>query len=183
MTDGEMEQVRNRVSRLEDMIEHSLKPRLDNQAEIIEEKDQRIAELEATVEGLQSKVESIVDVDDKSDSTPVNRAVALREAMVRAARDRVNGDGVTWWWKEVEEHLATHGHGGFSKPTYHDAMKDATEKDGFSESTKEVITGGQRREVKAIQVKTSKVTDPHLRNQLTTRVGGQATPEANAMED
>lgn len=177
------EKLKNRVSRLEDRVDHLLLPQLDEQADAIEAKDQRITELEATVEGLESKLASIVDVEDKSDSTPQNRVVALREAMVRAARDRVNGDGVTWWWKEVEEHLATHGHGGFSKPTYHNTMEDAVEKDGFSMDTKEVVTGNQRREVKAVRLTVSKVTDPHLRNQLTTRVDGKASTEAAATED
>jgi hypothetical protein len=158
-------------------------PKLEEQAEEIEAKDERIAELEATVDSLESRLESVIDVDDKADSTPTNRAVALREALVRAASDRLNGSGVKWWWKEVEEHLATHGHGGFSKPTYHKAMADAADKDGFTETTKEVISGGQRREVKAIQVDASEVTDPHLRNQLTTRDAGSASSETATAED
>jgi len=180
---SEQDELRNRVSRLEDRIDHLLLPQLEDQQEAMEAKDQRIAELEATVERLDSKLQSIVDVDDKSESTPDNRPVALREAMMRAASDRLNGSGVKWWWQEVEEHLATHGHGGFSKPTYHDAMKDAAEKDGFTMTTKEVLTGGQRREVHAIKVNVDEVTDPHLRNQLTTRDAGSASSEPATAED
>lgn len=183
--DEEMQQLRNRVARLEDTIEHLLKPKLEEQAAEIEAKDARIAELEATVEGVESRLESIIDVDDKSQSTPDNRAVALREAMVRAARDRADTDtgGVTWWWQEVRDQLAAHGHGGFTKPTYHNTMKDAAEKEGFRMVTKEVISGNQPREVEAVQVVPSDVTDPHLRNQLTTRDAPAATNEATTTSD
>jgi len=181
--DQERKELRNRLARLEDQIEHVLQPTLEEQAEEISEKEQRIDELEATVDGLQSRLDSIIDVDDKADSNPQNRAVALREAMVRAARDRVEDGGVTWWWKEVRDQLASHGHSGFSKPTYHSTMDDAADKDGFRMATKDVVSGGQTREVKAVQVVPSKLTDPHLRNQFTTRDASQSNNEAASTSD
>lgn len=179
--DEDQKRLRNRVSKLEDTIGKLVKPQQKIHADEIGELRADLEDLEAAHEALQSRVASIIDVDSKSDSTPELRAVALREAMIRAARDRAGSTGgVTWWWQEVRDQLASHGHGDFSKPVYHSAIEDAAEKDGFMETTKDVLSGGRRREVKAIQLNPSKVTDAHLRNQLTTQKG--ATPGAKRAE-
>lgn len=169
----EVTRLRRRVNRLEDQIEHVYEPKLDEQRSLIAGLSTQVDDLEETVELLAERVDGIVDADGRGDSSPEARAVALREAMIRAAGDTTSlSGGVTWWWKEVRDQLASHGHGDFSKPVYHTAIEDAAEKDGFAETTKEVISGNQRREVKAIQLDPEAVTSPRLRNQLTTRESG-----------
>ena len=184
MSDQEVEQLRNRVSRLEDQIEHVYTPKIEDQRERIDELEATMEDLAAQVEGVNQRVSSVIDADGRDDSSPPKRAAALREALIRACGDSAGSlsGGVTWWWKEVRDQLASHGHGDFSKPVYHDAMKDAAELDGFEQTTKFVITGGQKREVNAIAVDPSKVTAADLRNQLTTR-DGQAGGGVGAATD
>lgn len=184
MSDQDVEKLQNRVSRLEDQIEHVYEPKIEDQREAIENLEATVESLAAEVEGVNQRVSSVIDADGRGDSSPSKRAAALREALIRACGQSAGSisGGVTWWWQEVRDQLASHGHGDFSKPVYHDAMKDAAELDGFERTTKYVITGGQKREVNAIAVNPSKVTAPDLRNQLTTR-GGQAGGEVGAAAD
>jgi len=184
MSDQDVDELRNRVSRPEDQIEHVYAPKIEEQQEYIEDLEHVVDDLAAEVQGVNQRVSNVIDADGRGDSSPPKRAAALREAMIRACGDSAGSlsGGVTWWWQEVRDQLASHGHGDFSKPVYHDAMKDAADLDGFELTTKFVITGGQKREVNAIAVNPSKVTAPDLRNQLTTR-DGQAGGDGGAATD
>lgn len=184
MSEEEVKRLRNRVSRLEDQIEHVYSQRIEEQQQRIDELEDTVQTLAGDVEVVDERVDGIIDVDSDDVSDPPKRAVALREAMIRASGDDAGSfsGGVTWWWKEVRDQLATHGHGSFSKPVYHTAMDDAAEKDGFALTTKEVITGGQRREVNAISLNPEEVTSPSLRNQLTTRPGVEASQDSAATD-
>lgn len=183
-TDIDVERLKNRLNRLEEHIEHVYEPKIEEQAERIDDFEATVNKQAEQIEALEARVDGVISVDDNSESTPDRRASALREAMIRASGDSAGSisGGVTWWWEEVRDQLKTHGHGDFSKPTYHTAMKDAAEADGFSETSKDVISGNQRREVKAISVNPDEVTRPDLRNQLTTRVGGEDASTATSTD-
>lgn len=176
--------MQNRISRIEDNIEHVYAPRIKNQREQIKNLKSVADDLAAEIEELNERMSNIIDADGRGDSSPSKRAAALREALIRACGDSAGSlsGGVTWWWREVRDQLASHGHGDFSKPVYHDAMRDAANLEGFKQTTKLVITGGQKREVNAVAVNPSKVTAPDLRNQLTTQ-DGQDGADAGAATD
>lgn len=143
-----------RLNSLDDFVRDLLAGRLDRQEAAHEDLVERVAELEATQRGLESRLNSIAGLADDQRSTPEKRTVDLREAMIRAAEARSDANGVTWWWQEVREHLVTLGHEEFSKPTYYTTIEDAAEADGFEETTKPVTyDSGEKRENKAIRVK------------------------------
>jgi len=166
----ELKRLRNRLNRLEDWKEHVLESTLD-------EKDQQIAELETTVAhhdqqitALETELEAILGVDDDQDSTPGGRKRDLRGAMIRSLRNSGSDRaGLTWWWKEVRDHLSTLGHDGFSKPTYYAAMDDAAASDGFDVTEKVVVENDRTKSVKAIRLCVTDLPGVLPRNQLTTQ--------------
>lgn len=166
----ELERLRNRLNRLEDWKDHVLESKL-------EEKDRQIAALETTVAhhdqqitALETELEAILGVDDEQDSTPDGRERDLRGAMIRSLRNSGSDRaGLTWWWKDVRDHLSTLGHDGFSKPTYYAAMDDAAASDGFDTTEKVVVENDRTKTVKAIRLRVTDLPGELPRNQLTTQ--------------
>lgn len=181
----EQQSLRMQLRDIEDFAKTFLRSRLSALRDDHDDLAQRVDELESEVESLRAWRENVTGVADDQESTPEKRALDLREAMIRQAR-QTSADGVTWWWQQVEENLISLGHGGFKKPTYYAAMEDAAEADGFDITTKTVsIQQGERtitKEVKAVRVKLENLPANDAqsgRKQVTTRgAGGDASESA-----
>jgi len=125
-------------------------------------------ELQAAVGALQSRVaelertlDSVVGVEDATDSNPTKRANDLRLALVRDAENRSDQHAghSQMWWREVQQFFAQTGHGEVSKPDCYKAMRWAAGTDaapeamqpgeGFAMTSK---TNGDGREVQAVSV-------------------------------
>lgn len=125
-------------------------------------------ELQAAVDALESRVtelertlQSVVGVEDATNSDPTKRANDLRLALMRDAEDRSDEhEGrAQMWWQDVQRFFAQTGHGEVSKPDCYKAMRWAAGDeqapeafqpgDGFGMSTK---TNEDGREVKAVRV-------------------------------
>lgn len=126
----------------------------------LEAKDERI-------DGLAETINISMGVEEPSQSTPQTRKRDLRLAMIKQAeyRDDTISGNIKWWWREAESHLIDYGHGGFSKPVYYQAMKDAAEARGFSMTTKENPDGVS---VDAIRLNPDELPPEMASNQLTT---------------
>jgi len=147
---------------------------LDEMRVEVNQNSEEIEALRAQVDQLDAKYESLAGLADGENSTKAKRAADLRQALIRAAESADDGTkGRKWWWREVRDNLATLGHGGFSKPTYHDAMEHAAKAEGFDMDTKIVQTQpGREQEVKAIRVTLDDLPTRGGRNQSTTTNGG-----------
>lgn len=167
----DIERLRNRLNRLEDWKDHVLESKLDEKDRQIAALETTVAEHEQRIASLETELEAILGVDDDQDSTPDQRAQDLRGAMIRSLRNSGSDrDGITWWWKDVRDHLSTLGHDGFSKPTYYAAMDDAVAAgDGFDETKTVVVEDGRTKTVKAIRLKVADLPGELPRNQLTTQ--------------
>ncbi|MDR9381572.1 MAG: hypothetical protein RI560_07865 [Natronomonas sp.] len=129
---------------------------------------QERAELQAAVDALyqcvqdlERKLDSVVGVDDATDSNPTKRANDLRLALVRDAEQRSDDHAghSQMWWQEVQQFFRQTGHGNVSKPDCYKAMRWAAgaEKapermqpgNGFKMTTK---TNPKGQEVQAVAV-------------------------------
>lgn len=140
MTNADMAE---RIAELEEKLEY-INADQDNwrqqvyqpQAQTAAEERAEIAaecqELRATVEtlsqrtdALEATLETVVGVDDASDSSPGKRATDLRLALVRDAEQRSDSHAgrAQMWWREVQQFFARTGHGDISKPDCYKAMK------------------------------------------------------------
>lgn len=181
----DQQSLRMQLRDVEDFAKSFLRSRLEALREDHDELEARVDDLEDEVERLRAWRENVTGVADDQESTPDKRALDLREAMIRQAR-QTSADGATWWWQQVQENLISLGHGGFKKPTYYAAMEDAAEADGFDITTKTVtIPQGDRtvtKDVKAVRVKLEKLPANGAqsgRKQVTTRgAGGDGSESA-----
>lgn len=174
------ESLEDRVDELEEYIEHVHRGIFENwktdvyrremaeaEAERDDARKERV-ELQAAVDALESRVtelertlESVVGLDDATNSNPTKRANDLRLALIRDAEDRSDEhEGRSqMWWQDVQRFFAQTGHGEVSKPDCYKAMRwaaghdhapDAFQPgDGFGMTTK---TNADGREVKAVRV-------------------------------
>jgi len=168
----DLTELAGRLSSLEDKVDCLVKPQTDDNADEIAALRAEVERLESELADVRAEQESYMGVDDPEDSNPKKRAEDLRAAMIEVVRSGVNSSsgGVTWWWKEVRDQLASHGHGGYSKPVYHTAMKNAAKnKDAFEMTTKRVtLDNGRTMDVNAIRVRPDELLGQGERNQLTT---------------
>lgn len=167
----DVERLRNRLSRLEDWKEHVLEPKLEEKNRQIADLEETVADQQRRLAALETELEAILGVEEGEDSTPEDRAQDLRGAMIRSLQNSGSDrGGITWWWKEVRDHLSTLGHDGFSKPTYYAAMEDAAAGGkGFDETKKVVVEDGRTKTVKAIRLKVADLPGEPSSNQLTTQ--------------
>jgi hypothetical protein len=171
---------------VEDFAKQFLRSRIEALRADHDDLEDRVDELEAEIKQLRAWRENVTGVADDRDSTPQKRVVDLREAMIRTARQS-DRDGVTWWWQQVRDTLTTLGHDGYSRPTYHQAMTDAADADGFALTEKTVaINRGNRtakEDVTAVRVNLEKLPASDVqavRKQVSNDGGPEALGESHA---
>jgi len=140
MTDTELA---DRVAELEQKVEYINADQENWRTQVYQERTEQAAqeraelrqmceELRATVEtlsqrtdALEATLETVVGVDDASDSNPEKRATDLRLALVRDAEQRTDSHAgkAQMWWREVQQFFARTGHGDITKPDCYKAMK------------------------------------------------------------
>jgi hypothetical protein len=140
MTDVDID---DRIAELEDKLEYLnndienwreqvYRPRAQTADDERAGLERECQELRATVQTLGSRVDaleatldSVVGVDDATDSNPTKRANDLRLALVRDAKQRSDSHSgkAQLWWKEVRRFFAQTGHGDVSKPDCYKAMR------------------------------------------------------------
>lgn len=175
---SEVEEFRARLSRLEDWKEHVLKSDLAEKDERISELEQTVADQQQQIRGLETQLEALIGVDDDEASTPPKRAQDLRGAMIRALQNSGSDrDGLTWWWKDVRDHLRTLDHPEFSKPVYYTAMEDAVEAEVFDETKKVVVEDDHTKTVKAVRLQADDLPGESGSKQLTTQTTATARSE------
>lgn len=121
----------------------------------------RIDALEDQLATVKSVLNTAVGVEDPNSSTPEKRAIDLRLALCRQARDRTDATGGrahAMDYRDVQAFFARNGHGQVSKPDCYKAMRWAVgeadevpmdDHPAFSWSTK---TSDEGNDVKAIRV-------------------------------
>jgi hypothetical protein len=186
---AEQQPLRMKLRDVEDFAKQFLRSRLDALRDDHDDLESRVDELEAEIEQLRAWRENVTGVADDRDSDPEKRVLDLREAMIRTARES-DRDGVTWWWQQVRDNLTTLGHEGFSRPTYHQSMKDAADAQGFSLTQKTVaIDRGNRtamEDVTAVRVNLTKLPANDLqavRKQVSNDGGPEDAGESHANRD
>lgn len=140
MTDADMA---DRIAELEQKLEYLnadidnwrtqvYQPRADSADAERAELQREAQELRATVDtlgqrvdALEATLDSVVGVDDATDSNPTKRANDLRLALVRDAEQRSDSHAgrAQMWWREVQQFFARTGHGDISKPDCYKAIK------------------------------------------------------------
>ncbi|MCG1002891.1 MULTISPECIES: hypothetical protein [Halobacterium] len=141
-------------------------PRLDELEDALDEKNERINDLEATVASLEHKLETLDGLAEDEQSTPQKRAVDLARAMIRQAEQKPDGR-VAKYYKEVKETLATLGHDNVHDPQAYTAMDDVQEATGFGEMT----TTREGREVDAVYVNLAELDEEQAVNEIKNEKG------------
>lgn len=169
--EGAIEDLQERREIYRDTV---LGPRLDDiQAESDDARAER-AELRAQIQDLQqelrqvhAKLDSIAGLTENQETSPEKRIADLRQCLIRRAESRSDGfDGsAAMWWKEVRDLFADLNHGEVSKPVCFDAIHDAADYVGFSETTKLNENGN---EVLAVKVELDALSAENRSSDPTT---------------
>lgn len=175
---GSDESLVARLDDLEALFDQYIRDYLEEQV------SQQLTEHEERIDELERQLESIAGLADGETSNREKRAVDVAMSLVRQARNRVDADQYAMWWKDVQDTLATLGHGpDVHKPWCFDAMEDVACADGFGMTT---VQNPDNREVKAVKVNLAELPAEDrstVSNDITTGIGetpGQSSPKTES---
>ena len=168
--------------------EHVVEPQLDSLTSKLDEALDRLDDLEAEkqefrdrIEQLDHQIENLIGVDDADRSTHDKRVRDVRAAMIRRAEakadtrsDTIEGK-IAFYYKDVQNVLADHGHGQIHREQAHRIMDDIEDVDGFTEGTKRSTHGN---DVRAIRLDLAELPAYARRHNVTTPETGEGVESA-----